>query len=59
MFQNLMFKPPANYLSEDNAIKIITKFSKFLLSLPIFMIKSPILIINSVKSETDLITKSN
>lgn len=54
-----MFKPPANYLPEDNAIKIITKFSKFLLSLPIFMIKSPILMINSVKSETNMITKSN
>lgn len=46
MFQNLIFKPPANYLAEDNAIKIRTKFSKFLLSWPIFMIKSSILMIN-------------
>lgn len=59
MVQNLIFKPPADYLYEDNAIKIRAKFSRFLLSLPVFMIKSPILMISSVKHETDLITKSN
>lgn len=59
MFQSLIIKQPADYLYKDNTIKIRAKFSKFLWSLPVFMIKSPILMISSVKHETDLITKSN
>ena len=58
-FKSLIVKPPADYLYKDNTIKIRAKFSKFLWSLPVFMIESPILIISSVKQETDLITKSN